>query len=243
MKAKGDNQEIMLVMATSLLVAFFVGSKAYASVDLIIEYFNKTFWPQSNETTASDIVSDGNFGIISWLPGKEFEILLNHEQPAATMTIPTNTTPQHIIDNLYKRIVLVQEPTAEELKQEILATVVEHNLPIAVLNVWRPHTTIKIKNLTNYAWQQAEVVLTSSNFEGGLSFFRDPSWESAMVITTMQEQEVAPGETASFEFLIDGRGRPHVYDHVYRMLINKQPIHLDAKGGFYWLTRVDPYNP
>jgi len=244
MKSKGAVKRILFVMVTSLLVTFFIGQTTKASADLTIEYFAKIYLPPENKITINSANTSNNFGIIDWLPGEEFEILLSqNKQTRAAENIPIDNTPQYLIENLYKQIKIVQKPTNYELQQEILATVVEHNLPIAVLNVWRPHTVIKIKNLSQETWLKNNTVLTSTNFNGDLSFFRDSTWQAPKLIANMTEARVAPEEIATFEFLIDGRGQPRVYDHVYKLLINNQPIHLDAKGALYWLTRVDAYKP
>lgn len=233
---------IFLFMVTSLLVTFFVAQPIQAESDLAIEYFNKTYLLHENKTTADSVNISNNFGIIDWLPGREFEILLNPIQNQQFIkNIPLDNTPDYIIANLYKQIEILQQPTEEELEQKILASVVQHNLPIAVLNVWRPHTVIKIKNLSQEIWFKDNVLLASTDFEGSLSFFRDPTWQTASQITNMTESEVGPEETATFEFLIDGRGRPRVYRHVYKILISGDAIHMNAKGALYWLTRVDPY--
>ncbi len=228
-------------LVASLLVAFFIVQIIPVTAnEALLNYFDKAYLNNSNNNILP--ISDNEIGIIDWLPGQEFEILLQNQKSEIKNEIPLNKTPEYILENLEKKIKILQKPNTIEAAKTIQASVTEHNLPIAVLNVWRPHTVIKIKNETKETWLQKNTKLVSENFSGNLSFFRDPTWLSKKIITTMDEKKVLPGKIATFEFIIDGRGQSMVYGHVYKLKINDKLIHLDAKGALYWLTRVDPYS-
>ncbi len=233
---------ILIIFAAISVGAFFV-PKISLATDILDKYFNQVYLTKKFTTTSTSSTSQHQFGLINWLPGKEFEILLpdSNTQP---FFIPTSTAPTYIQENIEKKIALLQEPTPQEKIQTIEALLVEHNLPIAVLNVWRPRTYFKIQNLTEQTWQQADTYLTSTDHQGNLSHFRDQTWLSPTTITQMNEQQVAPQEIATFEFYLDGRGQAdHVYDHKYELVVGEKTIYLEKKGAWYWLTRVDPYVP
>lgn len=243
MKLRPSQFILFCACATSVLGAFFVFHTASAQ-NILIDYFTKVYLSGSTSTRLISQTASTNFGVIAWLPGKEFEVFIPKDQATPFPTVPTHATPAYVQENLEKKIELLQQPTAEEKRQTIAAQITEHNLPIAVLNVWRPHTVIKIKNLTADTWRQDTTWLTSSDHQGNLSFFRDPTWVSPRVITTMTEATVPPQGIATFDFLLDGRGQAdRVYDHRYQLEVGGTPVHLDAKGALYWLTRVDPYTP
>lgn len=231
---------VFVIFAASCLGVFFISQITLAN-NLLLEYFTKTYLP-THEQPFSDAVQN-EFGVITFLPGKEFEVLLTSSK-TKPFYIPTTTAPEYIKKNIEKKIEILQTPTTEEAKIKIEALVTEHNLPIAILNVWRPKTILKIKNLTTTTWQQADTILTSTNHIGNLSFFRDSSWIDDRKITAMKELTVAPGEIATFEFFLDGRGQAEtVYDHKYELQVHNTSVYLEKKGAWYWLTRVDPYQP
>lgn len=232
---------IFVIFTASCLGVFFISQITLAN-NLLFDYFTKIYLPHSENSPYTDSVQN-DFGVVTWLPGKEFEILLATSQ-TQPFFIPTTTAPDYIKANLEKKIEILQTPTAAEAKEKIEALLIEHNLPIAILNVWRPKTIFKIQNLTQNTWQQNHIFLTSTNHTGDLSFFRDSSWLDDTTITSMNESEVAPGEIATFEFYLDGRGKAEtVYDHKYGLRLDNKNIFLEKKGSWYWLTRVDPYTP
>lgn len=235
------NFNILLIIAAICFGAFFVPKNSLAT-GLLDKYFTQVYLNIKITTSSVDKLQQ-QFGVISWLPGKEFEILLPtpNTQP---FYIPTSTAPTYLQENIEKKIALLQEPTPQEEKQIIEALLVKHNLPIAVLNVWRPKTYLQIKNLTQQTWFQENTILLSSDHQGNLSHFRDQTWISPYAITQMNESQVGPGEVATFEFFLDGRGAANrVYDHKYEVQVAGQNIYLEKKGSWYWLTRVDPYTP
>ena len=241
MPPRAKNFNFFLLTAAICIGAFFVAKNSLAT-GLLDKYFTQVYLNQKITTSTVDKLQQP-FGVISWLPGKEFEILLPtaNTQP---FYIPTSTAPTYIQENIEKKIAQLQEPTAQEKTQTIEALLVEHNLPIAVLNVWRPRTYFKIQNLTEKPWQQTNTYLLSTDHQGLLSHFRDQTWLDSTTITQMNEKQVDPGEIATFEFFLDGRGSAdRVYDHKYELVTDDKTVYLEKKGAWYWLTRVDPYVP
>ncbi len=242
MKPGTQNLNIFFVLAVIFISAFFIAKISWAG-NFLDKYFSQIYLNTKNISSTNKTSATNQFGIISWLPGREFEILLppNNTQP---FFIPTSTAPTYLQENIEKKIALLQEPTPQEKTQTIEALLIEHNLPIAILNVWRPRTYLKIQNLTNQTWTQAETYIKSSDHLGGLSHFRDQTWLDSTTITHMTEPVVANGEIATFEFFLDGRGTAdRVYDHKYELVVGEKTIYLEKKGAWYWLTRVDPYVP
>lgn len=242
MKPQAKYFNIFLLIAAICIGAFFVAKISLAS-NLLDKYFVQVYLNKKTTSSTPSYTLQQQFGIISWLPGKEFEILL----PTASTQpfyIPTSTAPTYIQENIEKKIAQLQEPTPQEKTQTIEALLVKHNLPIAVLNVWRPKTYLQIKNLTDQTWQKENTLLISTDHQGSLSHFRDQTWLSPTVITQMNEEQVGPGKIATFEFFLDGRGQAErVYDHKYEIQVAGVNIYLEKKGAWYWLTRVDPYTP
>ena len=229
-------------------IAVFVWPQTYARAGIgeIFKYFNKVFYLTTKQLSQTN----NDQGIISWLPGEEFIVLLkplrqdqekNNDQPE--QNVPLDNTPEFIKENIKRKIADLQKPTEEEKQKTVEAELVYHNLPIAVLNVWRPKVKIQIRNLTNKNWYRDETFLLSEDTNGNVSFFRDPTWINTRIITAMQENEVRPGEVATFEFLIDGRGKPFLYYHVYKLQVDGKILHFTPRGALHWLTRVDPYTP
>jgi hypothetical protein len=241
MKPQAKYLNMSLIVAAIFVGAFFV-TKISLATNLLDKYFTQVYL--NKKTTTSTIAKlQQQFGVIGWLPGKEFEILLptGSTQP---FYIPTSTAPTYLQENIEKKIAQLQEPTVEEEKQTIEALLIEHNLPIAVLNVWRPRTYFKVQNLTQQTWQKENTLLLSSDHQGVLSHFRDQTWLSPTIITQMNEEQVDPKEIATFEFFLDSRGAAdRVYDHKYEIKVAGINIYLEKKGAWYWLTRVDPYTP
>jgi len=243
MRRKLKNLKYISIV-TLFVVTFFIAQPTTAkenTEDVLVDYFLKTYTSEQDDTGNGEHVMQRTlFGTINWLPGEEFEIFLIKKENAISQ-IEKDKTPEFIKENITKKIEQLQQPTAEELAQPIAARVINHNLPIAVLNVWRPHTVITVLNETDDVWSKNSTLLLSENTDGNMSFFRDTTWISDRIITTMNEPEVAPGETATFEFLLDGRGQSRLYYHVYKLEVNNHILHLDAKGSLHWLTRVDDY--
>lgn len=207
---------------------FFV-VKISAASNLIDKYFTQVYLNKKIATSSAEKLQQP-FGVISWLPGKEFEILLPNPSTQPVF-IPTSTAPTYLQENIEKKIAQLQEPTVEEEKQTIGALLIEHNLPIAVLNVWRPRTYFKVQNLTQQTWQKENTLLHSFDHQGGLSHFRDQTWLSPTIITQMNEKSVDPKEIATFEFFLDGRGTAdRVYDHKYEIRVAGKNIYLEKKA-------------
>lgn len=241
MKPCAKYLNIFIFTAAICIGAFFVTKISLAN-NFLDKYFTQVYLKKTTTPiTKNDIQQQ--FGIINWLPGKEFEILLPSNS-TRFFYIPTSTAPIYLQENIEKKIAQLQEPTEEETNQTIEALLIEHNLPIAILNVWRPKTYFKIQNLTNQTWKKENTLLISTDHQGNLSHFRDQTWLSPTNITQMSEQQVGPGEIATFEFYLDGRGAAdRVYDHKYELQVNGINVYLEKKGAWFWLTRVDPYEP
>ncbi len=240
---------IIFIVTTAISgIAVFVWPQpsAQAGIGEIFKYFNKVFYLTTQQLSQTN----NQTGVISWLPGEEFIVLLkplrlekSTEKKLVEVEVPLDNTPGFIKENIQKKIADLQKPTAEERQKTIEAELVYHNLPIAVLNVWRPKVTIQVRNLTDKNWYRDATLLLSEDTNGNVSFFRDPTWINTRVITTMKENEVGPGEVATFEFLIDGRGKPFLYYHVYKLQVDGRILHFTPRGALHWLTRVDPYTP
>jgi len=237
---KNRQPTIFLFLIATLSAVFIFTQITPASAqkqDKIINYFARSFYLENRLNTSNKQES------ISWLPGEEFIVLLLKIHGRQRGKLPFDKTPGFIKENIQKKIADLQKPTPEEKQKTIEAELIKHNLPIAVLNVWRPKVVIKIKNMTDKTWQKEKTFLLSEDTKGRISFFRDPSWINERVITTMKESEIGPGEVATFEFLIDSRGKPFLYYHVYKLQVSGKILHFTPRGALHWLTRVDPYTP
>ncbi|MDD5040200.1 MAG: N-acetylmuramoyl-L-alanine amidase [Patescibacteria group bacterium] len=115
------------------------------------------------------------------------------------------------------------------------AAFVEHNIPAAVMNVWRLGVVIKFKNTGITTWDRS-VVLKAYDLGDAVSRFHDISWVNNYSPARLKEQSVKPGETGTFEFRFRSPAEPGVYFD--RFVLDRNGSAVQG-GEFTLLTRVD----
>jgi len=119
------------------------------------------------------------------------------------------------------------------------AQVIDHNIPVAVKNNWRPvPVTMKIQNNgTETVWLSNKTALEIYNVDGTTSDFYDPNdWvRSNIAAVPVNKSYIKPGEIGEFKFTIDPRGiNPgfHILNFKLNLLDQDKEIYLN--GGLEW---------
>ncbi|NUM25894.1 MAG: type VII secretion protein EccB [Candidatus Buchananbacteria bacterium] len=96
------------------------------------------------------------------------------------------------------------------VKPGAAAQIVEHNIPVAVRNTWRPiQITMKIQNnSTDITWLARKTALEITNDDGSTSYFHDPNdWiNKTTAAAAVNKTYIKPGEIGEFKFTLDPRG-------------------------------------
>ncbi|MFH1207727.1 MAG: NBR1-Ig-like domain-containing protein [Patescibacteria group bacterium] len=115
------------------------------------------------------------------------------------------------------------------------AAFVEHNIPPAVMNVWRFGAVVRFKNIGITTWDRS-IVLKAYDLGDAVSRFHDTSWVSNFTAARLKEQSVKPGGTGTFEFRFRSPAEPGVYFNRFVLDRNGSAV---QSGTFTLLTRVD----
>lgn len=159
----------------------------------------------------------------------------------ATFTV-TMKSPSEI--GLYKNIyrLVNGQPIAQSEDYSITrvdsttqASFVEHNIPPAVLNLWRPTVTVKFKNSGLTTWDH-NISLRVYDLGDNVSRFRSRTWPSEFTAVRLSESSVRPGQTGTFSFRFDPPAQPGLYYNRFELIQNGGVV---QGGNFSLLTRVD----
>ena len=126
------------------------------------------------------------------------------------------------------------------------AEVVEHNLPVAVRNTWRPiAVTLKLKNTSqDMTWLSRKTALEVYDAKGGTSQFYDANdWVRPTVAAVpINGTTIKPGAVGEFKFTIDPRGIPKgTHSLIFKLRLLDKDKQVVINGGDEWtqLVRVD----
>jgi hypothetical protein len=123
-----------------------------------------------------------------------------------------------------------------EVTSSYLAELTDNNLPVAVLNTWRPKIKMTFTNTGSKDWSKP--ILKSYDIDYTNSWFRDWSWQNNKTIAT-SNKTVKVGESVTFEFYLKPYWKANTYPHVYKLFDNDQEIKINGKNEFLTYTRVD----
>lgn len=132
------------------------------------------------------------------------------------------------------------------VKSGISAQIVDHNIPIAVRNDWRP---IEIKiNLQNTspdtAWLSRRTALELYSLDGTASPFYDPNdWVRREVVgVPLNKTTIEPGETGEFIFTLDPRGITagnYILNFQLKLLDKEEDVFINGQKQWHREIRVD----
>ncbi len=115
-----------------------------------------------------------------------------------------------------------------------------HTWPPAVLNVWSPETKVRITNIGTKTWKKSNTFIADFPEDGTpVSDFRHSSWMAKRSIVKMDETEVTPGQTATFNFVFSAPQVAGQYEHSMRLISNNEWVPLNGKLDYKIETRVD----
>lgn len=113
-----------------------------------------------------------------------------------------------------------------------------HNIPLAMLNVWRMPIIAKFKNTGVATWDR-DLVLSSYDLGMRPSVFYDPTWDYSVGRFELLEKEVAPGEVGTFKFYLDAPLQPGLYMNVLQLEIPGRDDVVVQNGQIPMVTRID----
>ncbi|MCD6360171.1 MAG: N-acetylmuramoyl-L-alanine amidase [Armatimonadetes bacterium] len=126
-----------------------------------------------------------------------------------------------------------------KVEAPLAAEIISHNIPIAVLNVWRPSVYLRIKNVGNIPWGRT-FVLESYNDNEEFSLFAHPEWKSKTVIERL-EREVKPGQVVTFIFKLKPPQKARTYKQKFVLKMGKEKVFVNGGYSFFFTTRVDEF--
>lgn len=129
------------------------------------------------------------------------------------------------------------------VKSGLAAQILEHNIPIAIKNDWKPiEISIKINNASpDTTWLSQRTALKLLNHDGKTSPFYDSNdWVRTDVVgVPLNKKTIAPGENGEFKFTLDPRGvKPGIYSLNFELHLldkGKQPY---LNGGLQWKREI-----
>ena len=133
------------------------------------------------------------------------------------------------------------------VKAGLSAQILEHNIPVAVRNTWRPLAiTMKIQNTSaDTAWLARKTALEIYNLDGSTSYFYDPNdWvRKEVAAVAINKTYVKPGEVGEFKFTIDPRNikKGTHYLNIQLKLLDQdgKQVYLDGRLEWHREIRVD----
>jgi len=129
------------------------------------------------------------------------------------------------------------------VKPGVAAQILEHNIPIAARNTWRPiEITMKIQNTSaDTTWLSRKTALEIYNSDGTTSYFYDSNdWvREEVAAVPVNKSEIKPGEVGEFRFTLDPRGikaGTYVLSFKLKLLDKNKDVYLD--GGLEWNREI-----
>ncbi|MFA6255189.1 MAG: hypothetical protein WC675_04155 [Patescibacteria group bacterium] len=129
------------------------------------------------------------------------------------------------------------------VKAGLSAQILEHNIPAAVRNTWKPiQITMKIKNTSaDTTWLARKTALELYNQDGSTSYFYDQSdWvREEVAAVPVGKTYIQPGETGEFKFTLDPRGikkGTYVLNFKLKLLDKEKDVYLN--GGLEWHREI-----
>ncbi|MFH0852806.1 MAG: N-acetylmuramoyl-L-alanine amidase [bacterium] len=138
---------------------------------------------------------------------------------------------------IFDPLIRVDNARAELDSDQYSAQASFKKIPTAVRSVWRLPVTVQYLNTGTATWDRN----TQLNIYGALfrrPEFRDRSWSRETGGITINESSVAPGQTATFTFLIDAPSELQVYEILFQLSVNNERD-IIANSYFSELIRVD----
>jgi hypothetical protein len=216
------------------------GSTSWNESNVWLEITNKgeaasSFSVPDKVTVTETSVSNGQIGNFTFnlTAPTDRSGLLNQE---FTLYYNKNGTPTKIA-SIGKFIIV---------KPGVSAQIIEHNIPIAVSNLWKPiDITMKIKNTSaDTAWLNRKTALELYNLDGTTSYFYDPNdWVREEVVgVPLNGSTIEPGEIGEFKFTLDPRNiKPNHYilNFQLKLLDQDEDVFLDGRDQWHREIRVD----
>ncbi len=115
------------------------------------------------------------------------------------------------------------------------AELVSHNIPPAVLNVWRLPAIVKFKNVGISTWDRS-VALKAYDLGGVISRFKDSNWPDNFTAARLSEWSVKPGQVGTFSFRFNSPTTPGLYLNSFELVRGDSAV---QGGDFSLITRVD----
>lgn len=137
-----------------------------------------------------------------------------------TNTVFLQKGKEKIVGTDREQLMLVTKPA-------YAAQLVSSTIPSVMLNVWRPHAGVTVKNVGTKPWEAA--VLASMRDTKG-SFFAHPSWKGKSEID--QTGTVMPGSVATFLFQMKPPVKEGMYKEKLALTQGKRTIYFLADTGF-----------
>ncbi|HLC89406.1 MAG TPA: hypothetical protein VJG65_00420 [Patescibacteria group bacterium] len=129
------------------------------------------------------------------------------------------------------------------VKPGVSAQILEHNLPLAVKNTWRPiQITMKIKNTSaDTIWLSRKTALEIYNTDGKKSPFYDANdWvRTEVAAVPINKTQIKPGETGEFKFTLAPKGikkGKHILNIQLKLLDKNKTVYLN--GGEEWKREI-----
>jgi len=119
--------------------------------------------------------------------------------------------------------------------------VISHNVPAAMLSIWRPSITVEVMNTGSETWRGgSRTVMKVFDIVGTQSPFYDRyDWINKEVAAWQLERYVRPGETATFKLFLNPPELAGLYDLRLEFFNNGKRIYINNDKGYYLPTRVD----
>jgi len=129
------------------------------------------------------------------------------------------------------------------IKSGVAAQIINHNLPVAVRNDWKPiDIEMNIKNTSaDITWLSRRTALELKHHDGTTSPFYDPNdWVRKEVVgVPLNGATIGPGETGEFKFTLDPRGiKPGIYILTFELKLLDKEKDVYLSGGLKWKREI-----
>ncbi|MBI3290732.1 hypothetical protein HYZ76_00450 [Candidatus Falkowbacteria bacterium] len=129
------------------------------------------------------------------------------------------------------------------VKTGVAAQILEHDIPAAIRNTWRPvEIKMKIQNTSSdIEWLSNKTVLELYNADGSESPFYDPNdWiRKEAVGVPLNKPRIAPGETGEFIFTLDPRNiKAGIYVLNFQLKLLDKDKEVFLNGGTEWRREI-----